>query len=414
VATNADLFGLTIVNPVTGHRRALYVFAGSDRQARLMALHDQSEVLTVTRSGALEETVSRWFFREQAKPVEIRDFYSSLVRCLSIDRSMIRALEVSVPSLKSATLRLSAARMLDTLKGGGDIQEGVKHFTRALPAEHIEMIAAGDAAGDITAVFEMLEENVEKSSEAIGKVRRALIYPTFIFIIALILVIVGCWFLVPKIAGIFLASHAQLPLPTRILVRFSEFLQAYPIIGGIIALSPIILMVNLNRIAQSSITQAVLERVPLLRRLLFKSAMGRGLSILAMLLRAHVPAAQSFEIAARVVSHPRISRFFLGIKAELLAGASPFEAANARRGDLGVEGFELIQFFGLGEKNGDLQSILQKLSKVYQKEVDNLIDSLDKPIQGLVVILVGVLVGGVAVALFLPLVEINTLIAPLQ
>ena len=411
-AATVNLYTLTIANPANGERRVSQVFASSTELAQTMALRDPTEVVSAERAAPFTESVARLFFSQKCKISHLRQFYAAMSRCLEIDRSILRALEMTIPTSNSPSMRFAAAQMLHNLKAGLTPSESLRALEGVTPPEHIIMLKAGDQAGQIPQVFATLAEDCEKADKSISAIKTAMIYPACVFLVGYGATILASLFLVPQLQKLFSSFKADLPPLTAALFSFSGFIRAYPIIIVALAGLPIYLLVNLSTVWQSEFVQSIVERLPLVRKLVFRANMAKCLSTLSMLLSSKVKFQDALELTASVSTQPRITKFFTLMRADVLAGATQFEAANNHRGMLGHESYTLMPMIQLGEKNGNLQSILKKVGEDYQEDVDATVKNIDTILTPLTLIVVGVFVCMLAVAIYMPILKLNNLMLP--
>ncbi len=411
-AVQSNLYTLIIANPANGSRRVSQVFAPSERLAQTMALRDPSEVVSADRAPSFNESVARFFFRKKSKVSNLRAFYAAMNRCLEIDRSLLRALVMTIPTVKCQSLRCAAAEMLHNLQSGMTPSESSRALEEVIPHEHLVMLTAGDQAGQLPQVFKMLAETSEKTDKSISAVRSAMIYPACVFIVGYVALVLASLFLVPQLEKLFSSFKATLPPLTLALFQFSNFIRAYPIVVVLLAGLPVFILVKLSTIWQSSIVQALVERIPFVHNIVFKANMAKCLATLSMLLSSKVKFQHALELTSTVSTHPKISQFFYRMRTDVLAGKTQFEAANNHRELLGKESYSLMPLIQLGEQNGNLQEILQKVGEDYQEDVDVAVKNIHTILTPVTLVIVGVFIAFLASAIYLPILKLNHLVLP--
>jgi type II secretory pathway component PulF len=408
-----NYYTLTIANPSSGARRSMNVFAASEELAELMALRDSSEIVSVTRASPLDEGLARLlFFRQKSDFEDLKHFYLAMQRCLESSGQLLRSLEICIPICQSHSLRYAFAEVLSEIRKGNQPAEAFERLAGVVPAEHIAMLRAGDAAGKVKQVFESLATGTEAAAKNLSNVRTAMIYPVAVLTLGYVGMIGACLFLVPRLKALFDAFHGDLPPLTKALVWMSDQLNGKLWLVALLALVPAILLKNLGAIWVSSPVQSLIQRAPLIRRLTFKIEMGRCMRTFALLLDSKVKFATALEIAGGLTRQPNIRNFFVLWRSDILAGKSPFEAANNNRALLGEEAHLIMALLQTGDTTGTVGVVMGKLAEGYQNDVDETLKGIDALLTPVTLVIVGAFILFLGIAVYLPFLKFNHLILP--
>lgn len=294
------------------------------------------------------------------------------------------------------------------VEGGETFSEALRKYTRAFPDLYVSMVRAGEAGGDLDGVLLQLADYLEASAELKRRVKSAMTYPVVAF--GMIVLMAGglIAFVVPQFAQIFAELGGELPAPTRILIAMSEtltswkfFVVVFFVVVGIIAVRAY------GKTASGRYNlDAMKLRIPIFGLLGRKVSVSRFTRTLSTLIKSGVPILQAMEIVERTSGN------------EVFAKAIREAADSVRNGETLADPLSrcgqfppmVTRMIGVGEKTGALEVMLEKVSDFYDAEVKALVDGLTSLIEPILILLMGVVVGGIVIALFLPILTISSLV----
>jgi len=303
----------------------------------------------------------------------------------------------------------SAVRAVRTdVEAGASLAEAMTRQPHAFNALFTHMVAAGESAGILDTIFKRLSTYIEKQVKLQSQVRAAMIYPAAVVTIAAIVVAVLLWKVIPTFASLFAGLGAKLPLATRIVIRASElFVFALPaLVAGGFALAFVLRRYYSTEAGRLRI-DGLLLRVPLLGPILRKVAVARFCRTLSTLISAGVPILTGLDITGRTsgnaVVEAAVRQARIGIeRGETIA--APLRAT-------GVFPPMVAQMIGAGENTGALDLMLAKIAEFYEEEVDVAVAGLLTVLEPVMIAILGVVVGGIIISMYLPLFElINQLV----
>jgi type IV pilus assembly protein PilC len=268
----------------------------------------------------------------------------------------------------------------------------------------VNMIEAGEAGGILDLILQRLSTYIEKIVKLRRDVVSAMIYPAAVVVIAVGVIAVIMVFVIPSFQNIFtglLGPGELLPLPTRIVVGFSNFLAGFgglAILGAVIAIS-VALKFYYRTPKGRRLLDLLMLKFPLLGGILRKIAVARFSRTLSTLLSSGVPILQSLEITARTAGNVILEEAINKVRAGVERGESVVEPLRASE----VFPNMVSQMIGIGEQTGALDAMLGKIADFYEQEVDAAIASLLTLIEPVMIGFLGVTIGSIVIAMYLPL-----------
>jgi type IV pilus assembly protein PilC len=270
------------------------------------------------------------------------------------------------------------------------------------------MIAAGEAGGILDTILKRLATYIEKAVKLKAQVKSAMIYPIAVIVIAVLVVGVILWKVIPTFASLFAGLGATLPLPTRIVIALSNFLVNFMpfIIVGIVAISYAFRTYYSTTSGKYQIDGITLK-MPVLGLLMRKIAVARFCRTLATLLSSGVPILDGLEITARTSGNSRVEEAILITRKSIERG----ETISAPLKETGVFPPMVTQMIAVGETTGALDTMLSKIADFYEEEVDTAVAGLLTLLEPLMIAFLGGVVGGIVIAMYLPIFDLISQLA---
>ncbi len=290
-----------------------------------------------------------------------------------------------------------------------DVEEGstLADALRAHPCSfdrlYTSMVAAGEAGGVLDVILERLAVHIEKQVALGGEVRSAMMYPVAVLSIAGVVVGVILWKVIPTFAALFEGLGAVLPLPTRVVVAVGDsFAGAVPFLGlGVLGTALLFRRYYSTGGGRRAIDGAAL-RAPLIGGIVRGNAVARFCRTLSALLGAGVPILESMDITAGTAGNAVVEDAVRKTRAAVERG----ESVAAPLHDTGVFPALVTQMINVGETTGALDSMLAKVADFYEEEVDRAVAGMTALLEPAVVAVLGIVVGGIVVAMYLPVFEL--------
>ncbi|MCZ6825345.1 MAG: type II secretion system F family protein [Gemmatimonadetes bacterium] len=313
---------------------------------------------------------------------------------------LVKALQILAEQVTNPTIQAAIEKVVHDVESGDTLAHALKEHPKLFSPLYVNMVDAGEAGGILDTILLRLATFLEKADALARKVKGAMIYPAVVFSVAALAIAILLLFVIPTFESMFASFNQELPLPTRIVIGLSNFLQGYwlwLLIGGVVA------GVLFRRwVATSSgrlLFDRMLLRAPLLGPLVRKSAIARFTRTLSTLLSAGVNILEGMEITARTAGNRVIHDAVIESRASIAGGKSISEPLRQS----GVFPPMVTQMINVGEETGDLDGMLGKIADFYEDEVDVAVESLLKALEPAMIVILGTIVGGMIIAMYLPI-----------
>jgi type IV pilus assembly protein PilC len=320
---------------------------------------------------------------------------------------LVQSLNILAEQSENKTLGGVLRQVVYDVESGHTLADALRKHPRAFSDLFVNMVAAGEAGGILDTILLKLAAYLEKNDAIVRKVKGAMIYPSVIFAVAIIAVTVLLIFVIPTFQTMFAQVNMTLPLATRIVIGASAILTGYwwAIIGGIA-----ILAFSINRYYQTAAGKlqidSMLLRAPVLGDVLRKSAVSRFTRTLGTLVSSGVAILDGLEITARTAGN-RVIHDAVMESRKSIAGGETIAAPLQRSA---VFPPMVISMISVGEQTGGLDEMLTKIADFYDEEVDAAVSALLSLMEPVMIVVLGVIVGGMIVAMYLPIFDmINTI-----
>ena len=262
------------------------------------------------------------------------------------------------------------------------------------------MVSAGEAGGILDTILLRLATFLEKNDALARKIKGAMIYPAVIITVAVLAIIILLIFVIPTFQTMFASAGIPLPLPTRIVIGASAILQAYwwAILGAALAGVGLLKYTYGTPGGRLAIDKTML-RIPIMGDLLRKAAVARFTRTLGTLVSSGVSILEGLEITAKTAGNRVIHDAVMGSRASIAGG----ETISGPLKESGVFPPMVVQMINVGEQTGGLDEMLSKIADFYDDEVDTAVEALLAAMEPVMIVVLGVVVGGMIVAMYLPI-----------
>lgn len=334
----------------------------------------------------------------------------SLEDMLLFSRQMHTLLKSGVPILKAfATLQESAthigfASMLkdvrESLDSGRDLSTALRRHPRVFDPFYLSMVRVGEITGALEEIFLRLFHHVEFEREIKEKVSTALRYPIFVIVVMGIALVIINIFVIPAFARIFASFKADLPLMTKILLGFSQFMVNYwPALFGVAVGAYVLYRVWVGTPAGRYAWDRTKLRIPVAGKIVLKATLARFAGSLSIALKSGVPIVQALSVVQDVVENSFVGQRIGQIRDGVERGETLLRAATTT----GVFTPVVLQMISVGEETGELDELLREVAEMYQREVEYELKTLSTQIEPILIVLLGGLVLVLALGVFLPM-----------
>lgn len=313
---------------------------------------------------------------------------------------LVQSLDILAEQTDNSALRKTIRDVLYDVESGHTLADAIGKHPKVFTELFVNMVAAGEAGGILDTILLRLATFLEKNDALIRKIKGAMIYPAVIFTVAGLAVITLLIFVIPTFQQMFESAGVPLPLPTRIVIGMSQVLQDWwwALGGGVIAAVFLIRYAYSTDGGRLNIDRLLLV-LPVLGDLQRKSAVARFTRTLGTLVSSGVSILEGLEITAKTAGNRVIHDAVMNSRASIAGG----ETIAGPLKESGVFPPMVVQMINVGEQTGGLDEMLTKIADFYDDEVDTAVEALLSAMEPIMIVVLGVVVGGMIVAMYLPI-----------
>jgi type IV pilus assembly protein PilC len=313
---------------------------------------------------------------------------------------LVQALDILAKQSDNKALQQTTRSVVFDVESGLTVSDALSRHPKVFTDLYTNMVAAGEAGGILDTILMRLATFLEKNDALVRKVKGAMIYPLVIMGVAGICVTVLLWKVIPVFETMFASVKMDLPLPTRVVIGLSRFINGYwwAVAGGAALVGALLKRYYATPGGKLAIDKLLLK-LPVLGDVLRKSAVSRFTRTLGTLIGAGVSILDGLEITARTAGNRVVQDAILTSRASIAGGdtiAAPLAASQ-------VFPPMVISMIAVGEQTGGLDEMLTKIADFYDGEVDAAVSALLSLLEPLMIVVLGVVVGGMVVAMYLPI-----------
>jgi type IV pilus assembly protein PilC len=313
---------------------------------------------------------------------------------------LVQCLEILGEQQEHKRFQEIIGKVRTDVESGASLAEAMKKHPPAFDDLYVNMVAAGEAGGILDVILQRLSTYMEKAVKLKGQVKSALIYPSTVISIALVVVWVILWKVIPVFAQLFAGLGGELPMLTQFVVAASKWVGRYSwliMIGIGVAIWALRAWHKTER--GSRVLDGLLLKIPVIGMLLRKIAVARFCRTLATLTSSGVPILDGLEITAKTSGNTIIQDAIMAVRKAVEEG----KTISGPLGETGVFPTMVVQMINVGEQTGALDQMLDKIADFYEDEVDTAVAGMVKLIEPLMIVVLGGIIGVIVTAMYLPL-----------
>jgi type IV pilus assembly protein PilC len=403
---------------------ATFQYKVRDTQGRLLqgSLDGDSQALVATKlrqmgyvpiaikqekSNNLQRDLKIPGLSDRVKMKDVAVFSRQFATMISSGLSLIRALHILNEQTENKKLAEVVTEVRLDVEKGASLSQALGRHPKVFNRLYVAMVRAGETGGVLDSVLEQLASIIEKQVELRRKITSAMTYPVAVLALVLLIVTAMLVFVVPTFETLYADLGGTLPLPTRLLLAVSGLVTKWL---PVIVVFEVGAVIGFKRWIQSDRGRAVWDafklKVPIFGKLVHKTCLTRFSRTFAVLLRSGVPILEALEITAETVNNT------------VVAGAIKDTQEAVKRGESVAAPLEshavfppmVVQMLAVGEETGQVDTMLEKVADFYDAEIEATVDALTSLLEPLLIVVMGGAVGGMVVALYMPMFQIINLV----
>jgi type IV pilus assembly protein PilC len=339
-------------------------------------------------------------FEQKVKVKEIVIFTRQFATMIDAGLPLVQCLDILANQQDNKQFQKVLLDVKSRVEEGSTFADALRKHPKVFDDLFVNLVAAGEVGGILDTILNRLSGFMEKAEKLKGKIKGALTYPTAVIVIAMIVVTGLLLWVVPIFDDMFKGFGSALPVPTQIIVNMSNALKSYwyLIFGSMAAI-----IIGLKQFYKSKkgkrVMDAIFLKMPVFGDLLRKTAVARFTRTLGTMLASGVPILEALEIVAKTAGNVVIEEAIMEARSSLSEGKTLAEPLAATKVFPGM----VTQMITVGESTGSMDTMLNKIADFYEDEVDASVDTLTALIEPMLMAFLGVVVGGLVIALYLPI-----------
>jgi type IV pilus assembly protein PilC len=339
-------------------------------------------------------------FQGKVKTDEIVTFSRQLALLIESGVGIIQSLELLGNQSSDKQLKSVLINVIDDLRGGKALSESMSKYPNVFSIIYSKMVGVGERTGSLDTILRNLANYAEQQSKSASKIKTALAYPIVVGILAIVVGAILIGFVLPPIVNLFKALGGDLPLPTKILIGFSEFTQANGIAIGIALLIIIVGVIFSMRTSKGKyMWDEIKLRIPYLGRLLHVSELAKLCRNMSLLFKAGIPLNEIITLTSHACGNRTIARALNEVGQETLRGKGLSDPMRSHKAFLPL----MVELTKVGEETGNLEETLNMISMNYETEAETRTQRMIAMIEPAMTIAMGIFVGFLALSIFMPI-----------
>jgi type IV pilus assembly protein PilC len=374
------------------------VLVADSKEAAIASLRRQQIVPTIVKEKGKEIAFPK--FGGGVPPKDVAIFTRQFSVMIDAGLPLVQCLEILSAQQENKTLQRALTQTRLDVETGSNLADALRKHPKIFDNLYTNMVAAGEAGGILDTILQRLAQYIEKAVKLNGQVKSAMIYPVAVIGIAVLVIVVIMWKVIPVFDSLFASLGAELPMPTKVVIAMSNFIGDFWWLMGILGFG---FVVFIRQYYKTEKGRRVLDQMqlktPVLGALLRKIAVARFCRTLATLTASGVPILDGLEITAKTAGNSIIEDAIMATRKSVEEGKTISEPLE----DTGVFPNMVVQMIGVGEQTGALDAMLSKIADFYEEEVDTAVAGLMKLLEPVLIAFLGVSIGFIVVAMYMPM-----------
>jgi type IV pilus assembly protein PilC len=396
-------------------KEILFVWEGIDRNNKPQRGETRgvSETVVTTnlrRQGIRITKIKRQTFRGGRRVTEkdITFFTRQLATMLKAGVPLLQSFDIVARGHSNARFSRLMMDIKNKVETGSSLSQAFREHPKHFDALYCNLVAAGESAGMLDAVLDRLATYKEKILAIKSKIKSALFYPISVIVVAIVVIWVIMVFVIPSFKEVFTNFGAELPLPTLVVIRISDFfVKFWWLIFLIIAGTVVGVSVMYRRSEAMRYTvDRLLLKIPVVGAIVEKATIARWTRTLQTMFAAGVPLVESLDAVGGAAGNMLYAQATKRIQTEVSTGQSLTNAMTNTR----LFPSMVLQMTQIGEESGSLDNMLGKVADFYEREVDDAVAALSSLLEPIIIVFLGVVVGGLVIAMYLPIFKLGAVV----
>lgn len=387
---------------------------GNSRKGEISAANLKEAKMQLRKQGVSVRKVKKQqkslFSRggQKITAVDISVFSRQIATMLAAGVTLIQSLDMISQGHAKASMRKLLSEITNEVRSGNPLSNSLRKHPEYFDDLYCDLVYTGEQSGALETIYDRIATYKEKAEALKSKIKKAMFYPVAVVVVAFIVTTILLVFVVPQFEEIFSSFGAELPAFTLFVLAISNFVQSYGIFIGIgIGIAGYMFM-RAHKKSQSfrdKVDRAVLK-IPVIGEILKKASIARFTRTLATTFAAGVPLIGALESAAGASGNAVFRDAIMFMRKEVAGGMPMHTSMRATN----VFPDMVTQMVAIGEESGSVDAMLSKIATIYEAEVDDMVDGLTSLLEPMIMAVLGVVIGGLIVAMYLPIFEMGNVV----
>lgn len=396
----------------------VFKWKGKNRKGNKISGEIQGELLAEVKAELRAQGVNVTKIQKKAKslisfgdkimPMDIAIISRQITTMLGAGVPLVQTLELIAKSNEKSSLRLLMGSIAHEVASGTPMSHALRQHPKYFDDLYCDLVAAGEQSGALETIYDRISIYKEKSEQLKSKIKKAMFYPAAVLAVAGVVTLLLLLFVIPQFKDIFEGFGAQLPAFTLFVLGISHFVQSYwyIIFALVVALVSGFKKAHFNSQKVRDNSDKFILKIPVIKTILNKAAVARFTRTLSTTFAAGIPLVDALISAGGASGNYIYRQAIENIRSEVMEGMQ----MNVAMKTTGIFPDMVSQMVMIGEESGDLDGMLTKVADIYEQQVDDAVDALTSLLEPMIMVVLGVVVGGLIVAMYLPIFKLGSAI----
>jgi type IV pilus assembly protein PilC len=397
----------------------MYVWEGTDKRGIKMKGEQQAKNVNLLRAELRRQGITPIAVKPKPKPLfgsagkritpkDIAIFSRQIATMMKSGVPIVQSLEIIGNGQKNVRMKKLVDSVRSDIEGGSSIYEAMSKHPVYFDELYRNLVKAGEAAGVLETVLDTIATYKENIEALKAKIKKALFYPAMVIAVAILVSAIMLVYVVPQFEDVFKSFGADLPAFTQVIVDISRFMVStwHIVLIGVIGAVVAFIFFYKRSLAFQHFLDKVILKVPVVGAIMHNSAVARFARTLATTFKAGVPLVEALDSVAGATGNSVYEKAVYRIKDDVSVGYQ----VNMAMKQVNLFPHMVVQMAAIGEEAGALDTMLFKVAEFYEQEVNNAVDALASLLEPMIMVVIGVLVGGMVVGMYLPIFKLAAVV----
>ncbi|GAB2625226.1 type II secretion system F family protein [Novilysobacter erysipheiresistens] len=341
-------------------------------------------------------------------PLDIAIFSRQIATMMKAGVPIVGALEIISSGNKNPKMQKLVNTIRADVESGSSLSEAIGKHPVQFDELFRNLVRAGESAGVLETVLDTIATYKENLEALKGKIKKAMFYPAMVVAVALIVSAILLIFVVPMFEEVFAGFGAELPAFTQLVIRMSDFMVTWwwLVLLAIVGAATAFIMAKNRSLAFQHFLDRTILKLPVIGQIIHNSAIARFARTLAVTFKAGVPLVEGLDTVAGATGNTVYEKAVHRVRDDVAVGYS----VNMAMKQTNLFPHMVVQMTAIGEEAGALDTMLFKIAEFYEQEVENAVDALSSLLEPLIMVFLGVVVGGMVIAMYLPIFKLGAVV----